>query len=230
MNKRQRLGQHFLNSQSIADEITGAADIGGEDVVLEIGTGHGILTSRLCRLASRVISVEADHELYLQTRARLCFENLTLVNADGFKTDFSFSVFVSNLPYSKSKTALEWLATRRFSRAVIMVQREFADKLLNQTRAISIIANYCFGMERITTVGRHNFDVPPDVDSVVIKLEQKHVLSRDVIRAINLLFSYRRKTVSNILKKFGISSAEQKRLDNLSGDEIIRLGTQISRR
>ena len=230
MNRRQRLGQHFLRSQSVASQIVAAADISEKDIVLEIGTGHGILTSKLCKSASRVISIESDSTLYTHALSRLYFENLTLICANGFTTDFDFTIFISNLPYSKSRTAIEWLATKKFSHAVIMVQKEFADKLLGQTKAVSVIANYCFDIQKVLRVGPNNFDPPPEIDSVVLRLTQRCTLNRDIIKAVNVLFSYRRKTVSSMLKKFGIHSIEQKRLDDISGDEIIKLGKKISMR
>jgi len=230
MSRRQRLGQHFLGSQSVASEIVRAAGISGKDTVLEIGTGSGILTAKLCESAGSVVSVEADPALHRAARSRLSVPNLTLVRGDGFKTDCGFSIFVSNLPYSKSRTAIEWLAGKKFSRAIIMVQREFADKLTGQTRAVSVIANHCFGIERVLGVGKSSFSPPPKVDSVVLRLTRKRTLSRDVIKTVNLLFSYRRKTVSNILREFGMGGGTRQRLDELSGDEIIGLGRKISGR
>jgi len=43
MNKRKNLGQHFLKSKTIARSIVDSAKITRNDIVLEIGTGHGIL-------------------------------------------------------------------------------------------------------------------------------------------------------------------------------------------
>ena len=44
MIKRKRLGQHFLNSNSIAESIVSEAKISKNDVVFELGTGLGVLT------------------------------------------------------------------------------------------------------------------------------------------------------------------------------------------
>ena len=228
--RRRRLGQHFLNSPSIASGMAEAAGISGDDTVLEIGTGRGILTSALCRNAKRVISMEKDPELYAEAARRLRAPNLDLVNADGFKTDREFSIFVSSLPYSESRTAIEWLCQKRFLRAVIMVQKEFAEKLLEKDRAVSTVANHCFEIERVLRVGRNNFEPAPEVDSVVLRLTQRHTLSRRLIKNINLLFSYRRKTVSNVMGIFGVENTVQKRLGDLDGDQIVRLGGQIGRR
>ncbi len=53
MIKRKKLGQHFLNSKSIAEKIIAEANITQNDIVLEIGTGLGILTPLLCRNAKK---------------------------------------------------------------------------------------------------------------------------------------------------------------------------------
>jgi len=55
------------------------------------------------------------------------------------------------------------------------------------------------------------------------------VLSKVLISTVNCIFSYRRKTVQNILRQFGISSTSKKRLDELSGDEIIKIAQKIVR-
>ncbi len=229
MNKRQNLGQHFLTSQVIASKIVQSADVSANDVVLEIGTGLGILIPKMCQNAKKVISIEADRSLYLTAKQSFDFDNLELICDDGFKTNKKFSVFISNLPYSKSKTAIEWLSQRRFFCAIIMVQSEFADKLFENNRAVAIIANYCFEIQKIIKVGRNNFSPVPKVDSVVLRLIQKHTLSYDIIKTINLMFSYRRKTVSNVLKKFNISNDSKLRLEDLSGDDIINIAKQISK-
>ena len=54
MNKRKNLGQHFLKSKIIAKSIVSNANITRNDVVLEIGTGYGILIPYLCKNAKEV--------------------------------------------------------------------------------------------------------------------------------------------------------------------------------
>jgi len=116
MNRRRLLGQHFLVSESIAKSIVDHANITKKDTVLEIGTGRGILLPFLCQAAKKVISVETDKELYLSSLEKFeSFSNLSLKHGDGFKLDLDFTIFVSNLPYSKSRKAIEWLAQKKFS-------------------------------------------------------------------------------------------------------------------
>ena len=231
MIKRKLLGQHFLNSKSIAEFIVKEARISETDVVFEIGTGLGILTPLLCKNAHKVISVDADENLIKKAKSKfLEFDNLVLKSGDGFKKRDIFSIFVSNLPYSKSKDAIEWLAENSFSHGVIMVQKEFAEKLLatsKNRRAISIIATHAFDIEKISDVGKYNFSPPPKVDSVILKISKKTTMDKKLIFTINDIFSYRRKTVKNILKQFDKQSTIEKRIDDLSGDEIVNLAKQI---
>ena len=171
MKKRQNLGQHFLKSNTIANHIVSEAKITKNDVVFEIGTGHGILLPYMCKKANKIISIEIDKNLYNLAKSKFYDEkNLTLEYGDGFKSNHSFTIFISNLPYSKSRKSIEWLLQRNFSRAVIMVQKEFADKLLSSKNhtAISILTNYGFQLKIIMDVKKSNFYPVPKVDSVVI--------------------------------------------------------------
>ncbi len=232
MIKRKQLGQHFLNSNLIAKSIVSEAKITKEDIVFELGTGLGILTPLLCEKANKVISVDVDENLVRNAKSAFSdIDNLILKSGDGFKKRDSFSIFVSNLPYSKSKDAIEWLAQTPFSHGVIMVQKEFADKLFayssKKRKAVSIIANYAFEIKKISKVGKNNFSPTPKVDSVIIKIIKKNTMSKDLIQTINKIFSYRRKTVKNILKQFNKETSIDKRVDDLSGDEIIHLANQI---
>jgi len=231
MKKRQRLGQHFLVSGTVAKSIVLAAGITKNDVVLEIGTGRGILVPLLCERAKKVISIESDRELYQTGQKKFSdLPNLTLKHGDGFKTGDSFSVFVSNLPYSKSRKAIEWLIQKKFSHAIVMVQKEFAEKLFQkgkQRKSISILANYAADIEKIMDVKKTNFIPSPKVDSTVIKLTKKKTVSKELIKAVNKLFSYRRKTLQNVLKQVRKNIESNKRIDELTGDEIIKIAQQI---
>lgn len=229
-NRRQRLGQHFLKSQNIAQKIADSAQITSRDTVLEIGTGPGILTPLLCK-AKSVITIEADESLYSDAILKFSkIPNLEIMYGDGFEMDVDFTIFVSNLPYSQSKRAIEWLAQKKFKRAVIMVQQEFADKLVARGRdihAISVVANHCFDVEKIIKVGRNNFVPPPQVDSIVLRLTPKKQITQALIDSVEKMFSQRRKTVSNIAKSFGKSIQSDKRLEELSPDEIIKIAKQL---
>ena len=232
MNKRKNLGQHFLKSKIIAKSIVSNANITRNDVILEIGTGHGILIPYICEKAKQVFSVESDKNLYLVAKSNLDdYSNLVLEYGDGFNSVHSFSIFISNLPYSKSRFALEWLLRKKFLRAIIMVQKEFAEKLTSREehKAISVLANYGFKIKFLMNVKKSNFFPTPKVDSAVILLEKKKIISKELISTVNRIFSYRRKTLQNILKQFGLNSTSKKRLAELSGDEVVKIAQKIIR-
>ena len=109
--------------------------------------------------------------------------------------------------------------------------KEFAEKLVSnkEHKAISVLANYGFRIKFLMDVSKSNFFPIPKVDSTVILLEQKRVIQKILISTVNRIFSYRRKTLQNILKQFGVNSTSKKRLDELSGDEIIKIAQKIIR-
>ena len=235
MKKRQLLGQHFLVSQSTAKSIVDFAEITKKDTVLEIGTGKGIMIPYLCETAKKVISVEKDKGLYSQALEKFeNFPNLTLKQGDGFKMDLDFTIFASNLPYSESRNAIEWLAQKKFSHGVIMVQKEFAEKLIAKPgsknhKAITVIANHCAEIKHMMNVKRSDFSPSPKVESVVLKLTKKQQISKDLINTVNKLFSYRRKTLHNVAKQFGVLVESNERFENLTNGEIINLAKEINK-
>lgn len=232
MIKRKRLGQHFLNSHSIAELIVSEAQITNNDTVFELGTGLGILTPLLCKNARNVISVDADEQLYHKAKSQFGnIMNLTLRHGDGFKGSDSFTIFVSNLPYSKSRDVIEWLAQKNFSHGIIMVQKEFADKLFLKSskdrRSVSIIANHTLEIQKLSNVSKNNFNPPPKVDSVILKIVKKQTIDKRLIQTLNKIFSYRRKTIQNIFKQFDKETIIDKRLDDLSNEEIVNIAKEL---
>jgi len=231
MNKQKNLGQNFLKSKLIAKFIVDSAKISKNDLVLEIGTGEGVLIPFLIETGARIISIEKDRKLFHMTEKKFInLDNLKLKYGDGFKIDQEFSILVSNLPYSQSRTSMEWLLQKKFIRAIVMLQKDFIQKLLESgknRRAISILTDYGFNIEVLKHVKKHNFSPEPKIDSVIVQIIQKQQLKKELILNVNKLFSYRRKTVQNISKQFGKNNKSEKRLEELSTNEIIELAKNI---
>ncbi len=111
-----------------------------------------------------------------------------------------------------------------------MVQKEFYEKLSAKgkyRKAVSILVNYSSEIEKISNVNKNNFTPSPKVDSVVIKFSRKKTLSKELIQTVNKLFSYKRKSLQNILKQFGKKIDSNKRLEEISSEEIIEIAKQI---
>lgn len=220
----------MLVDRRVLGKILDAARICREETVLEAGTGQGILTAELCKVAKRVVSYEVDKNLLQQTQAHLKCENLEIVNADLFKTEnLRFDVFASNLPYSRSRDAIEWLASQKFGRAVVMVQEEFADKLVAKPgdknyRAISALAAHCFAIEKLFSVGREAFEPRPKVESAVIRIIPFNTVAKETIKNLKLLFSKRNKKASTVAHKAGIKTHfSRKRISQLEPSDLVKI-------
>jgi len=233
MNIRKKLGQNFLNSKSIAKFIVNSAKISKSDVVYEIGIGKGILTPFLCEKSKKVISVEKDYRLYEESKINFSLtKNLKIIHGDGFKQNEKFDIFVSNLPYSESKKAIQWMLMEKFQHGIVMVQYDFAKKLLahdNDRKAISVLAQSGFEMKILKTIGKENFTPKPKINSSIMSFTRKHTFSKELIQSVNLMFSFRRKKLQNIGKKLGLEIKSDQRLEEMSNNEIIKFAKKIKR-
>ena len=231
MTKQKKLGQNFLKSKVIAKFIVDSAKISKNDLVLEIGTGRGILIPYLIETGARIISIEKDKKLFDVTEEKFGnLDNLNLKYGDGFKINQYFSILVSNLPYSQSRIAMEWLLQKKFTRAIVMLQKDFVQKLVESgknRRAISILTDYGFNIEILKHVKNHSFLPEPKIDSVIMQITQKQQVKKELILNVNKLFSYRRKTVQNILRQFGKNDKSKKRLEELTTNEIVKFAKDI---
>jgi len=226
----------MLTDHRVLAEIIEAASISKNEKICEVGTGHGVLTTELCKHAQHVISYEVDRELFKQAQKEMHFQNLYLANADLFNTKeqqqqqhHTFDVFISNLPYSRSRDAFEWLANQKFDRAIVMVQKEFAEKIISKPsdkryRAVSALSTYCFRIDKLLVIGRQSFEPQPRVESALIRLTSVKTITADTIKNLNLLFSQRNKKASTVAAKAGIKmDFGSKRIDQLEPNDLIKI-------
>ena len=242
-SKARKLGQHMLTSKRTAERIVDSAEIGENDSVLEIGTGQGILTCMLSQISHQVVSYEIDKELFASSASALSSpKNLKIVLGDAFKSTNipQFDVCVTSLPYSQSVRFIKWLALRSgtFRSAAAVVQSEFASKLCSEAsrssyRAVSVLAQLSFDIERLFEIERDEFRPRPKVRSAVVRFRPRKDIrqpffNQQRIASLNYLFSFRRKLVARALK--GIMGKEQslkidgnillKRVESLSPEEF----------
>jgi 16S rRNA (adenine1518-N6/adenine1519-N6)-dimethyltransferase len=204
------LGQHFLADGNAVKKIIALSKIDVNDVVYEVGSGNGILTNELCKISKFVHSFEIDPFLYYDCKSRLSYGNLDLHNLDGFDNIIGvrFDVFFSSLPYSESRHAFSWLCQKDFKRGILLLQREFVEKLLSSPgdknyRAISIISQYRFYIRVLLDLPPSSFTPQPRVDSVLIEISPRcKPLSKKIIDDIQFLLSFRKKNISFLLKYF----------------------------
>lgn len=181
-----KLGQVFLHDKNILNKIIVSASIGPKDFVVEIGCGHGVMTEVLAQKAAHLTVVEIDESCILKTQETIGYhDHITYIHSDVLETKFSkvdadkFLV-VANIPYYISAKILKLLIEERLrvTSAIIMVQKEFAKKLIAKPgdkdyTSLSVHVGFYFEVVELFGVSRTCFSPVPDVDSSVIQLSPK---------------------------------------------------------
>ena len=143
--------------------------------MLEVGPGLGVLTRRLAESAGRVIAIEMDRRLADHLRPSLP-GNVELIVGDALTVPFPpFDRMVSNLPYSISSPIIFKLLEHEFQKAVVMLQKEFADRLVarpdtDDYSRLTVNVYYRAECRILEKVPRSRFWPPPKVDSAVVEL------------------------------------------------------------
>ncbi len=217
---RKSLGQNFLASAQVAERIAAALRSEPGDLVFEIGPGRGALTSPLAASGAAIVAFEIDAALVERLRAEFAgAPRVEIVAADIREVDLDVEAarrgatsykLAGNIPYHLTSSILIDLARRRaLSAAVLMVQREVADRILaapgeRACGILSIFLQSYFIIERVLTVRPGSFTPPPKVMSVVIGLtplkappgppEREGFLS-----FLKTCFGHRRKKLRNVV-------------------------------
>jgi 16S rRNA (adenine1518-N6/adenine1519-N6)-dimethyltransferase len=210
--------------------------------VLEIGTGRGALTRELARVVPGLVGYELDKESFEALKGELP-PDVSLHHGDAFTASPEFDVLLSSLPYSESSNAVEWLARRRYDRAVLLLQRDFAEKLTAvpgspSYRAVSVISQVSSETKIVSYVPRDSFDPPPRVNSCIVTTRFVRTLTDAEILMIKRIFSQRRKTVKAALRSLGLepppSALEDRdvllqcRVGSLRPDSVLAMASALS--
>ncbi len=217
LRPQRRFGQHFLCDPGLARRIVDTADVSASSTVLEIGPGLGALTDELAARAARLYLVEIDRGLAARLDERWADEaRVQVVTGDVLELPLDEIVcepavtVVANLPYNISTPVLfRLLALRaRFPRAVLMLQREVAERLAAKpgTRdwgVLAILIQTWAEVRLAFGVSRRSFLPPPRVDSAVVDVRWSVEARVDVGDAatytalVRAAFGQRRKMLHN---------------------------------
>jgi len=214
--RRRALGQHYLVDPSVVATMVRLANIRRDERVLEIGAGRGALTRALVGLSDSVEAFELDEENYLAMK-KMDLEGVVLRLGDGFAGSRQFDVLVSSLPYSESANFVEWLCGQNYKRAVVLLQKDFVDKLLSKPgeeryRAISVISQISSDVRIEQDVQRDSFEPPPNVSSVISEFIPRTAVSREQIVLLKALFSQRRRKLGGALAQLGLAAPNASRM------------------
>ncbi len=231
------LGQNFVTDPAVTEGIIEAAGAGPKDLVIEIGPGLGVITSKAAAGCGKLVAIEIDKKLLPILAETVGWQpNVKILNEDILQADLAKIVaeekvlpdgstaenvrLIGNLPYYITTPILNKLMALPglFASLTIMVQKEVAEKMMAAPGAknygvISIHVQYFCEIEYIMDVPKEVFLPQPKVDSSVLTLhvrKQPAVQPRDEELFFELVkagFSQRRKTLSNSLT--GVRGADR---------------------
>ncbi len=256
---RKRFGQHFLVQSAVARRIVASADLQQTDVVVEVGPGLGALTQHIAEQVQSLHLVELDRDLadYLSNAMSSGHCQIQVHPQDILTFDLAGLarqvrtrlVLLGNLPYNISSPLLFRLleAGDVLSRAVFMVQREVGERITaspgtKSYGVLSVLIGVYATVTPLFLVGPKQFYPPPQVDSLVVRLDFHKQPLLDgaafqlVRQLVNTAFQHRRKTLQNSLRSLAtrtlmpIADAlavagidPQRRPETLKLEEFIRL-------
>jgi 16S rRNA (adenine1518-N6/adenine1519-N6)-dimethyltransferase len=210
-----KLGQHFLINNSVAKKIVAALEIKSNDVVIEIGAGHGELTaylnneSQIMNRAVKIIAIEKDKKLISQLQRKFAAgKNIKIIEGDILKilqdlcSRFHASCFkiVGNIPYYLTGYLLRLVSElkQKPELCVFTVQKEVAERIAAQPpRMNKIAASVQFWAEPmiIGIVSKKDFQPAPKVDSAIIKFIPKNKITTVISQ---LCLNHSKKGIGNV--------------------------------
>lgn len=243
---RKGLGQHFLIDPKVVERISAAGELSLDDLVVEIGSGLGVITAELARQVYQLIAVEIDKELVAISQTVLKNQpNVTFVSQDILKTDLAKLTLgrkykvIGNLPYYITAPIIDKILTaqEKPELAVIMVQKEVAERMVSapgskKFGSFSVFCQFYAAVKIDSLVSKSSFLPWPEVSSAVVVLkpyQQPKYPVRDeslFFKIVHTAFQQRRKKLSSSLKEFNVSGWPidlNRRPENLSVAEFAAL-------
>jgi 16S rRNA (adenine1518-N6/adenine1519-N6)-dimethyltransferase len=220
---KKQLGQHFLADENILGVIGRLAELGAEDVVLEIGPGLGVLTRYLAERAGHVHAVELDRSLEPHLADVAAHGKVDLHWGDALALDLAAFVpaptkLVANLPYNiATPIVAESLAgLPGIELWCVMVQREVADRFFASPStkaygAVSVLVQLAAFRTGFHPVSRTVFRPPPNVDSALVAFRRTQLPDGfpRLKAVVEAAFAHRRKTLPNSLALAGLAPRDQ---------------------
>jgi len=209
------LGQNFIVEPSIFQNMTNYASLTQKDVVLDIGAGLGFLTRFLANKCEGVLAVESDAGLVKVLHEQLKdLPNVKIIEGDVLKVEIpSFNKVVAIPPYHISSPLLLWLLHKEFDCAVLVFQKEFANRLVASVESkdygwLAVVACYYVEVELFDDVPKWMFYPQPKVDSIITCLKPKKpspfVVKNELLfkQLTQSLFTHRNRKVRNAIAPF----------------------------
>lgn len=209
------LGQNFMVDPSIFPKLSNYASVTNCDVVLDVGAGFGFLTRFMANKCKLVVAVEKDPHVAQVLREQIkSVTNVTLIEGDVLKATVPpFNKAVSIPPYYLSSNLVLWLLDRGFDYAVLILQQEFANRLIAEVGSeeyswLQVVTHHKAEVDLLDSVPKWMFYPQPEVDSVVVRMKPWATAPFNVTddaffkRLVRWLFTQRNKKLSNAVVPF----------------------------
>ena len=214
------LGQNFLFDEHYLNAIVDSGNITKNDVIIEIGPGLGVLTTRIAERAKKVYAIEIDSNIAnILPDITSDYDNIEVINQDVMKFDLNSITekydsvkVVANLPYYITTPIVMKILeeTSNLKTIVIMIQKEVAERLVAKPNtkdygAITLAIDYYADANIKFTVPAGAFVPAPKVESAVVCLDildkkRVNVLNEKLFfKIIKAAFGQRRKTLVNAI-------------------------------
>ncbi len=172
------LGQNFMVEPALYLKLRAYAELGSCDVVLDAGAGFGFLTKYLSDRCKAVVAVEKDPQVAAVLREQVKgLSNVTVVEGDVLKAVLPpFNKVIAIPPYYLSSRLAVWILERKVDSAVLIVQKEFADRLIAPVGTedygwLTVLAARYAEAELLDAVPKELFYPQPEVDSVILRIK-----------------------------------------------------------
>jgi 16S rRNA (adenine1518-N6/adenine1519-N6)-dimethyltransferase len=209
------LGQNFMVDASLFPKLANHAALNSGDVVLDAGAGFGFLTRFIANKCKAVVAVEKDPNVAEVLREQLQgIGNVTIIVGDVLRVNIpTFNKAVSIPPYYLSSHFITWLLDRGFDCAVLVLQKEFAKRLVAASGTedygwLTVVTYQGAEAELLDEVPKWMFHPEPEVDSVVVRLKPwatPPFTVKDAAffrRLVRWLFTERNKKLENAVAPF----------------------------
>ncbi|HEU4889776.1 MAG TPA: 16S rRNA (adenine(1518)-N(6)/adenine(1519)-N(6))-dimethyltransferase RsmA [Thermoanaerobaculia bacterium] len=217
---KKKWGQNFLRNRGAVEKIVAAVEPAPDEIIVEIGPGEGVLTSKLLELPNRVIAIEIDPDLERRLRAKFG-DRLELRNEDAVDAPLPETPYraVGNLPYNVGTPILRRvIADPNCRRAVFMLQKEVADRVSARPGSdpygfLTLYVQAYASARQLMTLDPKSFHPPPKVRSAVVVLDPRdpglQSPREDVLDLVSTSFRMRRKKLVNNLTGWRGMTREQ---------------------
>ena len=234
---KKKYGQNFLIDNNILNKISSLMPLKNLNV-LEIGPGDGKLTDKIIlKNPSTLTLIEIDSDLIEGLKYKYSKnKKIKIINADILKIKLhkKYEAVISNLPYNISSQILVKLSLLDLmpDTLILMFQKEFSQRLLEKKlNSINSLVKCFYEIKLNFNVSKNCFRPIPKVDSSVLtfkKIKERLITNKEVDEFILFkrnLFSNKRKSLKNILKKYDLKNTFDLnlRVENLKLEELVRL-------